>query len=173
MVTFFGRHGMKTALTDAATRRGMFDGIIVGVGVMTLVFVGNVVVPVADQNSPVKYAVAWLLLALVGVLFVVIGARGRRLVSTASAGARAGAVAGFVIAAMFVLTFVIMDNLFFATIIQQPGKIGSTRASLNATLVPITIFFLSVTSLGGAVLGRFGGLIVGNRIAGTGARRDG
>ncbi len=164
---------MKTALTDAAARRGAFDGIAVGAVVMTLVFVANVVVPVADQNSPAKYAAGWLSLVLLGVLFVVIGARASRLVSSGSAGARAGAAAGIVIAVMFVATFAIMDNLFYDTIIQQPGKLGSTRASLNAALLPTAIFFLSVTGIAGAVLGRLGGLIAGNRVPAARPRRDG
>jgi uncharacterized membrane protein YfcA len=161
---------MRTALTDAVARRGLYDGIILGCCVMVGLFVANVVVPVADQDYPAKYAVDLVLLVLVGVLFMVIGARGRRRANTdmagsGTAGARAGAVAGFVVAVLSIVTFVIMDNVFFAVIVQQPYKIGATRASLTATLLPAGVFMLVSWIVIGALLGQLGGSIVETRIA--------
>jgi hypothetical protein len=155
---------LRACWTDPAARRGLYDGFILGVFVMILLFVSNVVLPASFQDSSVKYEVAWPLFALVLALFVVIGARGQRRMNTTAAGARAGAAAGFVVALLFVATFLIMDNLFFATIIQLPYKAGSTRASLTSGALWSIGLFVPVGTFGGAFLGQLGGVILEERI---------
>jgi hypothetical protein len=169
---------MATVLTGAPGRRGLYDGILIGIVVMAAVFVSNVVVPVADQDYPAKDAVSWATLGLLAVLFMLVGGHGQRQVGSAPtrdadagtvAGIIAGAVAGCVVAVMLVATFLIMDNLFFAVVVQQPYKTGMTRAALNATALTSTLFFLPVGTLLGAMLGGVGGAIFENRARRTGA----
>lgn len=168
---------MATVLTGAPGRRGLYDGILIGVAVMTAVFVSNVVIPVADQNYPAKSSASWAALGLLAVLFMLVGAHGQRQVGAPPtqdpnagtvAGIIAGAVAGCVVAVMFVATFLIMDNLFFAVMVQQPYKTGMTRGALNATALMSTLFFLPVGTLVGAMLGGVGGAIFESRARRTG-----
>jgi hypothetical protein len=155
-------------LTDLAVRRGLYDGFILGVFVMALLFVSNIVLPPSFQASSMKDEVGWPLAILVVALFAVIGARGQRRVNTTAAGARAGAAAGLVVAVLFVATFLIMDNLFFATFSQLPYKAGSTPASLTTATLWSMGFFIPVGIFGGALLGQFGGSFVEERMARSG-----
>jgi hypothetical protein len=72
------------------------------------------------------------------------------------------------VAVLFVVTFLIMDNLFFATISQLPYKAGSTAASLTTSALWSMGFFIPVGIFGGAFLGQLGGSLVEERMARSG-----
>jgi hypothetical protein len=91
---------------------------------------------------------------------VLIGARAERRAGTGWAGARAGAVAGLVVVTLFVATFAILFIVFYPTVIQQPGHLNDTHASLNAMLLQLAFVVPVVVTPVAALLGEFGGLLV-------------
>lgn len=150
-------------LIDGAARQGLHGGLVLGAFAMVVLFVGNLVLPATADRWAGSQSVGLGLLALYAAAFVLIGARGQQRAGTKWAGARAGAVAGFVVAVLFVGTFSILFKVFYTTMIQQPGHLGATHASLNGTLLGTALFVPALVTSVAALLGEFGGSFVAAR----------
>jgi hypothetical protein len=147
-------------LIDGAARQGLYGGLVLGAVEMAVLFVGNLVLPATAHSWTSSPPAGLGLLALRGAAFVPIGARGEQRARTKRAGARAAAVAGFVVAALFVITFAILCTVFYPTMIQQSGHPGDTHASLNGALLAAAIVVPAVVTSVAALLGRFGSSFV-------------
>jgi hypothetical protein len=159
-------------LTDGAARQGLYGGLLLGAFEMAVLFVANVVLPPTAERWTDSNPVGVALLVLYAVVFMVIGVRGRQRAETNSPGARAGAVAGFVVAVAFLVTFFILDNVFYARIIQEPSKVGATHASLNGTLLGAAFLMPVLVTAIAALLGEWGGsFAVGRRASRPGPVR--
>jgi hypothetical protein len=151
-----GRYAVRRWLTDPGARRGLLDGLIVSALIAVDVVWTNVLFPGGpdESDSDPEYVVQYLImLAVLAVLLIAIGARGRRraggdLATGMTAGVKAGAVAGAVIAAMVTLTFVVVNNVFLDIVSRQHDKriafASSGWTSMRA--------YLTVTQLGGALI---------------------
>jgi hypothetical protein len=87
------RFAMRRFLSDAALRRGLYDGLLIGALVTVAVVLTNVVFPPGPAESDSDPEYQWQLLAtvtLLGLLLVAIGFRGARRSGTAWGGLRAG-----------------------------------------------------------------------------------
>jgi hypothetical protein len=168
---------MRRYLADPALRRGVCDGIGVGVVMAVVVVLTNVVFPVGPNESdgdPEYVRQILAAYALLGLLLVLIGAHGRSAASTPWAGARAGAVAGLVIVALTVAAFLVVDNVFLAVVSQQHDKVvmfasshwSSMRAWVNVQLLGGAAFALPAAVVLGGLLGFLGGQL----LAGAGER---
>jgi hypothetical protein len=69
-------------------------------------------------------------------------------------------VAGFVVATLFVVTFAILFTAFYSTMIQEPGHLDDTHASLNSMLLQLVFLVPVLVTPVAALLGEFGGLLV-------------
>ncbi|WP_379794221.1 hypothetical protein [Kutzneria chonburiensis] len=147
-------------LINSATRQGLYGGLLLGAAEMAVLFVSNLVLPAAAYQWPGRDPVGFGLLALYAAAFVMIGARGELRAGTGWAGARAGAVAGFVVATLFVATFAILFTAFYPTMIQEPGHLDDTHASLNGMLLQLVFVVPVLVTPIAALLGEFGGLLV-------------
>ena len=154
----------RKGLTDAAARQGWYGGLLLGAGELVVLFVGNVVLPESPDWAH-SSGMAIGLLTVYAVMFIVIGMRGAWRSDGARAGARAGAIAGFVVAVTFIAIFAILDNVFYQRVIEQPGHIGATHASLNGTLLGAGSFVLVAATATAALLGEVGGSVAADRRA--------
>jgi hypothetical protein len=162
-----------TGLIDHAARQGLYSGLVLGAFEMAVLFVNNLDLPAAAHQWTSSPPVGLGLLALYAAAFVLIGARAELRTGTKWAGARAAAVAGFVVATLFVVTFYILFTVFYTTMIQQPGHQGATHASLNGTVIGAAVFVPVVVTSIAALLGEFGGsFIVARRESRTTGRID-
>lgn len=163
-VTDMVRDDKKTAgLIDDAARQGLYGGLVLGAFAMAVLFIGNLVLPPTADWQAGSQSVGLGLLVLYAVAFVLIGARGERRAGRKWAGARAGAVAGLVVAVLFVGTFAVLFTVFSSTMIQQPGHLGATRASLSGTLMGVAFLVPALVTSVAALLGEFGGSFVAAR----------
>ncbi len=147
-------------LIDGAARQGLYGGLLLGAVEMTVLFVSNLALPAAAHQWTGRDPVGFGLLALYAAAFVVIGARGERRAGTGWAGARAGAVAGFVVATLFVATFAILFTMFYSTMIQEPAHLDDTHASLNGMLLGLVFLVPVLVTPVAALLGELGGVFV-------------
>jgi hypothetical protein len=160
-VTDMVRTGRPIAgVIDGAARQGLYGGLLLGVVEMTVLFVSNLALPAAAHQWAGRDPVGFGLLALYAAAFVLIGARGELRAGTGWAGARAAAVAGFVVATLFVVTFAILFTAFYSTMIQEPGHLDDTHASLNSMLLQLVFLVPVLVTPVAALLGEFGGLLV-------------
>jgi hypothetical protein len=152
----------------SVVRRGACDGLGVAALVAVVNVLANVTFPatLGDNASGPWNLISVVVVYLGGlVLLVVIGARGARRSTSRHAGVRAGAAAGFVIATVAVLTFFVIDNLFFGTISQQPQKVidfaasgqSSMRTFINVGLVHASLVMIPEWMVTGATFGHLGG----------------
>lgn len=162
------RHNMTSFSVDVSVRRGIYDGLIVSGVLAVLAFLANVVFPGGPNDSdsdPVNAIAITCAYLSIAVLLVVIGARAHRRANTPYAGAKAGAVAGFMIATLLIATFLIIDNLFFGIVSQQHDKVlafaasgaSSMRTFVNVSLLQGSAFFIPILTALGGVLGLLGG----------------
>jgi hypothetical protein len=183
----YGRYGMRRHLSDAALRRGIYDGLIIA-AVMAVTVVLTVVVFPQNPNesdSEPEYVIPLMVgYALLGVLLIAIGARGWLRSGTLGGAVRAGAAAGFVIALLAMLDYLIVNNLFFSIVSQQHDKRvafaasgwTSMRAFINYSLLTGAVFAVPVATVIGGVLGLAGGAFTelfrrGRRSVGDGAQQ--
>jgi hypothetical protein len=166
-----GRYGMRRFWSDSALRHGIFDGLVLAAFSVVIIVVTNVIVPPdpAVSDASVSNLVGYLaLLAVIGLLFVAVGARGRQRAEGLGAGARAGAVAGAVLAVGVTLTFIVVNNVFLGTVSQQYDKrVGfaasgwtSMRAYLTVTQLQSGLILVPLTAAAGAVGGLVGAFLV-------------
>jgi hypothetical protein len=145
-------------------RRAAYNGLAFAALVATINVLTNVTFPTSDDGSPLGLlSIAVVYLGGFGLL-TAIGARSTRRSTTRHAGIKAGAVAGCVIATVAMLTFFVIDNLFFGTISQQPEKVltfatsadPSMRTFINLNLVRATLLLIPEFTVTGALLGYLG-----------------
>lgn len=159
---------MRAFPADVALRRGSYDGLMVAGFLAIVAFLTNVVFPGGPNDSdsdPDSVAMIGGAYLLIAVLLVAIGARGHRRANTPYAGAKAGAIAGFVIATLVMATFLVIDNLFFGTISQQHDKVvafansgsPSMRTFVNVSLLQGAAFLIPTLTVVGGLLGFLGG----------------
>jgi hypothetical protein len=164
----YRRYRMRRFLSDPALRRGCYDGLIIAAVMAVVVVLTNVVFPPGPTESDGDPEYRWQLLAgcaLLAILFVLIGARGARRSGSATGGLRAGAVAGFVIALLVILDFLVVNNLFFSIVSRQHDKVvtfqasgwTSMRAYINVQLLRGAVFVIPAGTLVGGLLGYLGG----------------
>jgi hypothetical protein len=165
-------YDMKRLMSDAAVRRGVYDGLIVAGVIAIVAFLTVVVFPPGPNESDddpeylVQILAAYLILAL---LLTAIGAHGRRRNDSQLAGLKAGAAAGLVIALMVFVTYLVIDNAFFPIVSQQHDKRvafdrsgwTSMRAFVNFQMVTGLFVMTPVGAAVGAGLGFLGGALQG------------
>jgi hypothetical protein len=157
----------RVASAFPVVRRAAYEGLAVAALVAVVNLLSNVVFPTSVDDGSGPWGEIGVVVAYLGVFVLVaaIGARGTRRSTTGHAGVKAGATAGFVIATMFIVTWFVIDNLFFGTISQQPEKVlafatsgqSSMRTFLNLNLVRGVGFFVPEITIVGALLGYLGG----------------
>jgi uncharacterized membrane protein YozB (DUF420 family) len=158
------------SFVDAAMRRGIYDGLILSALSAVGIVLTNVVFPAGpdESDSDPEYLIqSAALLAVMSILFVVIGVRARRRRDALAAGARAGAAAGVVLAVMVTLTFLVMNNLFLGIVSQQHDKRlsfaasgwTSMRAYLTVQQLEGALILVPIAAIGGAVLGLVGAAV--------------
>jgi hypothetical protein len=156
--------------SDAALRRGLSDGLVVSAAFAVLVVLTNVVFPPGPDESDGDPEYLWQILAvyaLVGLAFVLIGARGARRSGTLWGGFRAGAAAGLVVALLVIVEFLVVDNLFFGIISRQHDKVVTFQASgwtsyrgwVTVQLLRGLPFVAVFGTLVAGTLGYFGGVL--------------
>jgi hypothetical protein len=155
----------------APLRFSVFGLVLGGVSVVAIVW-SNVIVP--SHESDDEYA-AWYLVGYL-TLFAYFGLSGflagRGGSSTAGA-ALTGAVTAAVSVAIILVTFIVIDNLFLAVVMQQPDKasgfahsgLTSQRAYVNQGNVLGIVTALPTATAVGAAFGLAGGLLA-QRVAG-------
>jgi hypothetical protein len=160
--------GMKRFFTDAALRRGVYDGLFIAAVIAIDVFLTNVVWPAGpnESDSDPEYIVQDLITyGVILLLLVLIGARAGRTTRTSAGGAKAGAAAGAVIAVLGSLTFVVVNNVWLSIVSQQHDKRiafaesgwTSMRAYLTVTQLEGMLFLLPALAIVGGLLGLIGG----------------
>jgi hypothetical protein len=156
--------------SDAALRRGLYDGLIIAAVGAVLIVLTNVVFPQGPTESDDDPEYLWQILtayALIGLAFVFIGMRGARRTGSAWGGFRAGAAAGFVIGLLVIAEFLVVDNLWFGTISRQHDKMvtfaasgwTSYRAWVTVQLLRGLPFVLVFGTFVAGALGYFGGVL--------------
>ena len=165
---------MRRFFSDAALRRGCYDGLVIAAVLAVVVVLTNVVFPPGPTESDDDPEYLWQILAaylLMGAAFMLIGVRGARRSGTAGGGFRAGAAAGLIVACLGILEFLIVNNVFFSIVSQQHDKLvafhasGATsmRAFVNRQLLAGAIFAIPAGTLVAGLLGWFGGTL-GRRV---------
>jgi hypothetical protein len=166
----YGRYGMRRRLFDAALRRGIFDGLLIAAVMAVVVVLAVVVFPAGpnESDSDPEYVVELLGgYLLLGALFVVIGMRGGGRAGSVWGGVRAGAAAGFVIAVLAIVDYLVVNNLFFSIVSQQHDKrvvfasSGWTdmRAWVNVQLLTGAVFAVPVATIVAGSLGALGAAV--------------
>ncbi|MGE5156472.1 MAG: hypothetical protein ACM3JP_03130 [Betaproteobacteria bacterium] len=166
--------GMRRLLTDPALRRGFYDGLILTALIAIDILLTVVIFPAGpdEGDSNPEYIVQDLAtLAVVAVLLMAIGARGRRRTADTvagqahlSAGARAGAAAGVIMAILVTATYLAVNNIWFSVVSQQHDKRISFAASgwtsmrsyINVVQIEGLVVLVPALGIGGAVLGLAG-----------------
>jgi hypothetical protein len=157
--------------SDPALRRGFYDGLLIAAFSAVIIVYSNVIAPPGpnESDSDPEYLIQYVaLLAVLGLMFVAVGVRGRLRGHSPAAGARSGAVAGALLGALVTLTFVIVNNIFLATVSQQHDKRlafaasgwTSMRAYLTVTQLEGSAVLVPLTALAGAGAGLVGALLV-------------
>ena len=166
----FWRSGMPRSTVDPAVRRGALDGLLIA-GVMAVVVVLTVVVFPSGPNesdSDPEYLITLLAgYLLLAVLFVAIGARGRRRSGHPWSGALAGAAAGLVIVLSVIVIYSVVNNVFFSIVSQQHDKRiafaasgwSSMRAWVNVQLLTGAFVVVPAAVIIGGLLGGLGGAL--------------
>jgi hypothetical protein len=166
--------GMRRLLRDPALRRGLFDGLILTALIAIDILLTVVIFPAGpdESDSSPEYIVQDLAtLAVVAVLLMAIGARGRRRTADTvagqtrlSGGARAGGAAGVVVAILVTLTYLAVNNVWFTVVSQQHDKRiafaasgwTSMRTYINVVQIEGLIVLVPLSGIGGALLGLAG-----------------
>ncbi|GIH03169.1 hypothetical protein Rhe02_12360 [Rhizocola hellebori] len=170
-------HVTKESLMSTDTRRALKQGVVVGLLVWAALSVeivlSNVVFPSREDDDTVSVLVAYLVifasLAAVGIL------ASRTAVSTGGL-ALAGAIAGALIGALTIGTFLAIDNMFLDIVSQQQTKIDalarsgqtSMRSFINHSLLSGIVFLTAFLALAGAGLAAFSGSLARVRRARVG-----
>lgn len=155
-------------------RRAAVSGLAIAVLIAVDNVLTNLVIPgAANDDASGLWGQANVDAVYLGGLglVVAIGVRSTRRSTTPHAGAKAGATAGFVIAAVVMLGWFGIDNLFFGTISQQPEKVisfaasrqSSMRAYLNLDLMRACLSTIPEITVVGALLGSLGGVLARRR----------
>jgi hypothetical protein len=157
-----------------AVRRGLIDGLIVSGLFAVLVVLTNVVFPGSPEESDAdpEYVLQYLItLAVLALLLIAIGVRGRARGTTIWDGVKAGAAAGAVIAILVTLTFLVVNNLFLDIVSRQHDKRVAFAASgwtsmreyLSVTQLEGGLVLTPVLAFVGGVLGLLGAALRGAR----------
>jgi hypothetical protein len=163
---------MNRIFRDPAMRRGVYDGLIISAIAAVLVVLTNVVFPSGPDESDsdpeyrLQYAATLVVLVL---LFVAIGFRGRRTGAGVVAGVKAGVAAGVVLAVTVTLTFLVVNNIFFAIISRQHDKRiafensgwVSMRAYVSVAQVEGLLILIPAGIVAGIALGLLGAALAG------------
>jgi len=162
---------MKRYLSDAAVRRGAYDGLIVAAVIAAVAFLTVVVfAPGPDETDDDPEYLVQLLVAyvLLFIALMAIGAHARRRSDSPYAGLKAGAAAGFVIASMVTLTYLLINNAFFPIVSQQHDKRvafaasgwSSMRAFINFQTLSGLVVVVPMATAVGAGLGFLGSILL-------------
>jgi hypothetical protein len=166
---------MIVASPTSAVRRGLYDGLIIGVFLAALEILDTAVlknpyVMVDSQFADsVERIVALCIAAALAVVYVAIGARGRRGEPTQSAGLQAGVVAGSAAAVVLGVTAVVADNLLFEVLVAHhhavdtPGGAPITHYSVTTMQLSGSVPLVLLAAGIGGVLGHIGGRLVDRR----------
>jgi hypothetical protein len=173
---------MNRLVKDPAVRRGVYDGLIVSAATAVLVLLTNVAFPGGPDESDSDPEYLWqyfATLAVLALLFVAIGFRGRRAGNGVGGGIKAGVAAGVTVAVMVTLTFLVVNNIFFDIVSQQHDKRvsfaasgwTSMRAYLSVLQVESLVVLIPVGIVAGLILGLIGAALAGRRAPGTDVRQ--
>jgi hypothetical protein len=149
----------------APLRISVFGLALGAVSVVAIVW-SNVIVP--DHESDDEYA-AWYLVAYLVLFgyFALSGFLAARGGSTIGGAVLTGAVTALLTVAIVLVTFVVVDNLFLAVVMQQPDKasgfahsgLASPRDYVNQGMVMGIVTALPTATAIGAACGLAGGLL--------------
>lgn len=166
--------GMRRLLMDPALRRGIYDGLILAGLVAIDILLTVAIFPAGpdESDSDPEYLIQNIAtFAVLALLLMAIGARGRRRTADTvagparmSAGARAGAAAGVVIAVVVTAIYLAVNNIWFSVVSQQHDKRiafaasgwTSMRTYVNVMQFEGLIVLVPLLGIGGAVLGLVG-----------------
>jgi len=173
-----GMARMNRLFRDPAVRRGVYDGLIISALTAVLVVLTNVVFPGGPDESDSDPEYLWqyfATLAVLALLFVAIGYRGRRTGGDITDGIKAGVAAGITVALAVTVTFLVMNNMFFGIISQQHDKRvafaasgwSSMRAYVSVMQVEGLVVLIPVGLVAGVTLGLVGAVLAGRRAAST------
>jgi len=154
----------------AILKQGCQFGLLLGAFFLALAPFGNVIPLPAALESLIDHLFAPVLLGLTVVTLVVTGFRTQRLTGHLRAAVLAGLLAGVLGFALFGLSFIVIDMVFFDIVRHQPEKIlnfaHSGYQDMRAYLFDSTVRSANVLILVGggvgAILGIVGGWL-GNR----------
>ncbi len=140
-------------------------GITIGLLLAIIAFISNVVFPspnVSDDQNTVAISLAYLLMFFIwGLSGYLESKKNKRL----QAGAIAGAVTAVITTAFVMVSFILIDNLFFDTVKQQVDKVTAfhnqntyhdMRVFINSGNVRALIIGIPVAGIIGACLGGVG-----------------
>jgi hypothetical protein len=153
--------GADEPTADAvALRRAIAIAVATSVGLAAVIVVTDVVFPSRSDDDGVSVIVSYLGIA---VVLLLVGWLSGPAGSVASV--RAGMAAGATIAVLVVVTFVVVDNAFLATVSQQQPKVHgfarsglqSVRVYVNLTLAVSGIALTALLTGAGAALASVGG----------------
>jgi hypothetical protein len=147
----------------AAVRRAVLVAVIVWVALSVDIVLTNVVFPTTQDDDAVSVLICYL------AVFAALGLTGALAAQVATGWrtyALAGAVAGGLIGAATVVTFLVVDNAFLGTVGEQQAKIdglahsgmSSMRAYVNVSLLFDFALLTGFLALAGAGLAAVGGL---------------
>jgi len=151
-------------------KQGCQFGLPLGALFLAVAPFGNVIPLPPALESLIDHLFAPVLLGITVVTLVITGFRTRRLTGHLRAAALAGLLAGVLGFALFGLSFIIIDMVFFDIVRRQPEKIFNFSLSgyqdMRAYLFDSTVRGATVLTFvgggAGAILGIVGGLL-GNR----------
>jgi hypothetical protein len=160
----------KNPSIRAAVRRAVIVAVTVWAALAAEIVLSNVVFPAVDDNDGVSVLISYLaVFAALGV----IGVLTARMTTSRWTFAVAGAIAGGLIGALTILTYLVIDNVFLDIISRQQAKIDglvasgmtSMRTYVNTSLLFGFGALSGVLALAGAGLAVAGGLITQARQA--------
>jgi hypothetical protein len=171
---FLRRPDMRRVLHDPAVRRGLYDGLLIVALTSVVVVLTNVVFPKDPDESDgdPEYMVQWFAaVAILAMLLILVGWRGRRRSTDLLGGIKAGATAGVVIAIGLTVDFLAVNNIFLDIVSRQHDKRvafaasgwSSMRAYLTVTQLGGGVILIVVLASLGALLGLIGGAVVRRR----------